>query len=156
VFRSRRLRFLFPWFETDGAAEAERLAQRVRLSKAEREDLEAAATFLHDWVVEQAVRFTTRGRTPPSPVDCRMLAFAQLRGAIVATDDLGMLELAAEFEIAVWHGHELLAKLRTAKAVDNQLVRAIFQALEDNGDLPASWREARHTIFAKIFGPQKG
>jgi hypothetical protein len=79
-----------------------------------------------------------------------------MRGAIVATDDLGMVDLAAEFEIAVWHGHELLAKLRTAKAVDNQLVREIFQALEDNGDLPASWREARHRAFAKVFGPQKG
>lgn len=152
VFRSARLRFLFPWFQSDGAAQAERLAQRVRLSRLQRDELDIAAEFLHDWVVTQALRFTSRSRTPPSPVDCRVLAFGQLHGAIVATDDLAMHDLAAEFGIAAWHGHELLFRLKSAKLIDNELVREIYRALEVNGDLPASWRAARHTRFAKVFG----
>ena len=79
--------------------------------------------------------------------------FGQVRPAIVVTDDLGMHELAREFNIGVWHGFDLLAKLRTAKAVSDDLVREIYSALETNGDLTASWRGARHTVLAKVFGP---
>ena len=73
--------------------------------------------------------------------------------AIVVTDDLGMHELAREFNIGVWNGFDLLAKLRTAKMVNDDLVREIYAALEANGDLTATWREARHTVLAKVFGP---
>ena len=68
------------------------------------------------------------------------------------TDDLGMHTLANDFNISVWHGYELLNKLRAAKMVDGPLVREIFEALEVNGDLPKSWRAAKHTVFWKIFG----
>ena len=95
-----------------------------------------------------------KGRSPPGPADCRALAFGQARPAIVATDDLGMHELAKDFGIALWHGFELLAKLRTAKKISDALVREIYEALEANGDLPASWRNARHTHLAKVFGPK--
>ena len=95
-----------------------------------------------------------KGRSPPGPADCRALAFGQARPAIVATDDLGMHELAKDFGIAVWHGFELLAKLRTAKKISDALVREIYEAQEANGDLPASWRNARHTHLAKVFGPK--
>jgi hypothetical protein len=151
VLRSGRLRFHFPWFEADGELTAERMARRIRLSVEEREQLDAAAQFLRDWVLRDVPRFTSLGRSPPGPADCRALAFGQLRPAIVVTDDLGMHELAREFGIAVWHGFELLAKMRTAKKVSDALVREIYEALEANGDLTASWREARHTVLAKVF-----
>jgi hypothetical protein len=60
--------------------------------------------------------------------------------------------LAREFGIGVWHGFELLAKMRTAKVVSDDLVREIYDALEANGDLTATWREAKHTVLAKVFG----
>jgi hypothetical protein len=63
-----------------------------------------------------------------------------------------MHALARDFMIIVWHGYELLNKLRSAKVVDSALVREIFEALEVNGDLPKSWRDAKHSIFWKIFG----
>ena len=78
-----------------------------------------------------------------------------MRPAIVVTDDLGMHALAQEFRITVWHGFELLAKLRTAKAASDSLVREIYEALEANSDLTASWREARYTVLAKVFGPKR-
>jgi hypothetical protein len=46
----------------------------------------------------------------------------------------------------------LLAKLRTAKIVDNDLVRDIYAALERNGDMTETWRQAKHTMFERIFG----
>lgn len=154
VRRSGRLRFHYPWFEADGELAAERLAKRIRLSADEREQLDAAARFLRDWVLRDVPRFTSQGRSPPGPADCRALAFGQLRPAIVVTDDLGMHELAREFDIAVWHGFELLAKMRTAKLVSDALVREIYAALEGNGDLTATWREAKHTVLVKVFGPK--
>ena len=68
------------------------------------------------------------------------------------TDDLGMHELARDFSITVWHGYELLDKLRSAKVVDGALIREIYDAMEVNGDMTKTWREAKHTVFAKIFG----
>ena len=133
---------------------SERLAKRVRLSRDEREQIDAASRFLHDWVLQDVRRFTSQGRSPPGAADCRALAFGQVRPAIVVTDDLGMHELAREFSISVWHGFELLAKMRTAKAVSDDLVREIYAALEANGDLTATWREAKHTVLAKVFGPR--
>jgi len=62
--------------------------------------------------------------------------------------------LAKDFGINVWHGYELLAKLRTAKKINDALVREIYEALEANDDLPASWQHARHTVLAKVFGPK--
>ena len=98
---------------------------------------------------------TRGGRQPPSDTDCRVLAFGQIREAIVVTDDLGMHRLAGDFELPIWHGWELLAKMRSAKKVDNDLIREIYDALERNGDVTATWREAKHTEFVKVFGPKR-
>lgn len=92
------------------------------------------------------------GRSPPGATDCWLLAFGQVKGAIVVTDDLGMHTLAEDFGLKVWHGFELLAKLRTAKVVSNDLVREIYDALERNGDMTETWRRAKHSEFARIFG----
>lgn len=75
-----------------------------------------------------------------------------MREAIVVTDDLGMHKLADEFEIVVWHAYDLLKKMLRAKAIDKELIREIYTALENNNDYPLSWREAKHSKFNKIFG----
>jgi len=153
VFRSPRLSFNYPWF-TDADFTAERLATRVRLSKEERTRIDAAASVLHRYVLDDPLIYTTQGRSPPSPTDCFLLAFGQVRPAIVVTDDLGMHKLAGDFDIDIWHGHELLKKMLGAKAIGNDLVREIYTALENNDDLPRSWREAKHSEFKKLFGPK--
>ncbi len=152
VHRSARLRFQYPWFDNPDIAD-ERLAKGINLSADEKAQLKAAASILHASAVSNATSYIDGGRSPPSPVDCRVLAFGQIRAAIVVTDDLGMHQLAKEFEILVWHGHELLKKMLTAKLIDRERIREIFTALEANDDLPRTWREARHTVFHKIFGP---
>ena len=151
VYRSAKLRFRFPWFDGNELV-AERLAKQVRLTAAERVDLEIAQSIIHGTVLSDVTRFMTQGRSPPSETDCHVLAFGQIRPAIVVTDDLGMHLLAADFTIAIWHGHELLAKMLTAKAVTKEQVRSIVEALEANGDLTGTWATAKHTTFVKIFG----
>lgn len=152
VHRSSRLKFLNPWFDMAEFAE-ERLAKQIRLTAAEKEDMRLVQDVLLGTVQMDVQLYTSNGRSPPSPTDCWLLAYGQVKGAIVVTDDLGMHTLAAAAGLHVWHGYELLAKLRTAKVVDNDLVREIYAALESNQDLTETWRNAKHTTFAKIFGP---
>jgi hypothetical protein len=64
-----------------------------------------------------------------------------------------MHQLANEFGIAVWHGHELLKKMLTAKAVTVDRVKEIYDALDANDDLPRTWREAKHESLKKVFRP---
>jgi len=154
VRRSPKLRFNHPWFE-EPTLGAERDARQVRLSDGEKRQLDSARSVLRAHVLAEVEVYTTGGRQPPSDTDCRVLAFGQIREAIVVTDDLGMHRLAGDFELPIWHGWELLAKMRSAKKVDNDLIREIYDALERNGDLTATWREAKHTEFVKVFGPKR-
>lgn len=153
VHRNPHLRFKNPWFDGPEFAE-ERLAKQVRLTKDEKAQIDAAQSVLMGWVQMDVSRFTSFGRSPPGYADCWLLAFGQVRPAVVVTDDLGMHELASDFkDIKVWHGYELLAKLKTAKAVDDALIRDIYEALEANGDMTKTWENAKHKVFKKIFGP---
>jgi hypothetical protein len=154
VHRSSRLQYLYPWFDNPELAD-ERLATRVRLSKDEKATLYAATSVLRAHVLENAASYTTQGYTPPSPTDCFILAFGQIRPATVVTDDLGMHKLAKEFGIPIWHGHELLKKMLSAKLINNDHVREIYEAIEINNDLPRTWRDVKHTAFKKIFGPPR-
>ncbi len=153
VHRSARLKSLYPWFDGQEFA-SERLAKQVRLTAQEKASVQAAQSVLHGWVLADPSSYTRGGRSPPGSTDCWLLALGQVKPAIVVTDDLGMHALAKDFNIAVWHGYELLDKLRSAKVVDGQLVREIFEALEANGDLPKSWQHAKHSVFLRIFGPK--
>ena len=151
VHRNPNLQFKFPWFD-DQVIAGERLATRLRLSVAERKSLEVARSVLRGYVLSNSGNY----KTPPSNTDCRVLAFGQIRTAIVVTDDLSMHQLASEFSILVWHGHDLLRRMLTAKMITNDQVRAIFEALEVNGDLPEKWKKAKHAEFVKVFGKPPG
>ena len=153
VHRNPTLRARYPWFDGD-ELQAERLAARIALGAEEKSSLEVAQSVLQGWVLANLDSYMTNGRSPPSETDCRVLAFGQIRPAIVVTDDLGMHLLAKDFEIPVWHGWELLSKMRTAKIVQSELIREIYEALETNGDLTKTWVEAKHTAFVKVFGPK--
>lgn len=152
VHRSARLRFLNPWFDEPEFAE-ERYSKQTRLSEAEKQEIKLVQDVLQGTVQLDLDKYTT-GRSPPGATDCWLLAYGQVKSAVVVTDDLGMHTLASDFGLKVWHGFELLAKLKTAKVVDNDLVRDIYDALERNGDMTETWRKAKHEDFARIFGPK--
>jgi len=151
VHRSARLRSVYPWFDEPEFAD-ERKAKQTRLSEVEKQEIKLVQDVLQGTVQLDIAKYTT-GRSPPGSTDCWLLAYGKVKGAIVATDDLGMHTLASDFGLKVWHGFELLAKLRTARVVDNDLVREIYDALERNGDL--TWRCAKHEEFVRIFGPKR-
>lgn len=153
VRRNRSLRSKFPWFDDEAFGE-ERDAARVPLNAEQKEELKNLVSVLRGFVLTDLDRYTTAGRHPPSETDCRVLAFGQVKDAVVVTDDLGMHLLVHDFEIPIWHGWELLSKMRAAKKVDNDLIRGIYDALERNRDITTTWLQAKHTEFVRIFGPQ--
>jgi hypothetical protein len=152
VHRSPKLQFKNPWFDEPEFAQ-ERMAKQTRLTAEEKQDMKLVQDVLLGTVQLDIDKYTSHGRSPPGPTDCWLLAYGQVKGAIVVTDDLGMHTLSAEVGLKVWHGYELLAKLKTAKVVDNDLVRAIYDALERNSDMTETWRKAKHREFVRIFGP---
>lgn len=151
VRRSSRLRNTFPWFDDDEFAE-ERLAKQIRLTGAEKDEIKIVQGILQGTVLTEVDLYSMGGRSPPGFTDCWLLALAQVKDAIVVTDDMGMHQLAEAFGLPVWHGFELLDKLRSAKVVDRELIIEIYDALEANRDLPKQWAIAKHTTFVKIFG----
>lgn len=153
VHRNPRLRSTYPWFDGQDFA-SERLAKQIRLSESDKASAQVAQSVLHGWVLADPEPYTSGGRSPPGATDCWLLALGQVKPAIVVTDGLGMHALAKDFGILVWHGYELLDKLRSAGVVDSPLIREIYEALEANGDLPKTWKQAKHTVFLKIFGPK--
>lgn len=151
VNRQTRLKVKYPWFDNENFVE-ERLANRIRLSKAEQRIIEVATSVLQQHVAINASDFTIGGRSPPSRVDCYCLAFGQVRPAIVVTDDIGMHVLAEAFELPIWHGPELLKKLQAAKMINNDNIRETYAALENNRDTTKKWDAAKHSDFKKVFG----
>jgi hypothetical protein len=151
VHRSPRLKFHNPWFDEPEFAQ-ERLAKQKRLSADDKSAMTLVQDVLLGMVQMEVDKYTSHGRHPPGPTDCWLLAYAQVKNAVVVTDDLGMHTLASEAGLKVWHGFELLAKLKTAKVVDNELIREIYDALERNGDMTETWRQAKHREFGRIFG----
>ena len=151
VHRSPRLKFHNPWFDEPEFAQ-ERLAKVKRLSADDRSAMTLVQDVLLGMVQMEVDKYTSHGRHPPGATDCWLLAYAQVKNAVVVTDDLGMHTLASEVGLKVWHGFELLAKLKTAKVVDNELISEIYDALERNGDMTETWRQAKHREFARIFG----
>lgn len=147
VKQNRRLQFLFPWFDADGFQD-ERDHHQFRLRAADKETLERTSDMFRQWVLSHEDNY----KTPPSRVDCKVLAFGQIKEVVVVSDDLSMHTLAKEFELEIWHGHELLRKMQAAKFIDADLIREIYEALENNGDLPRTWKEVKHTTFKKVFG----
>ena len=155
VRHSPRLRFRNPWFD-DVDLKSERDHKRVRLSGQERPQIEAVKSVLLAHIDENIENFVNGkyGSQPPGPVDCYCLAFADVRGAIVVTDDLGMHTLAEDFDLPIWHCYQALSKMLTAKVVDKEKIREIYDALEVNGDMTQTWSDAKYTVFKKVFGPK--
>lgn len=100
VHQSPRLRSLYPWFDGQEFAQ-ERLAKQIRLTTDDRASIDAAQSVFRQWVLADVGRFSTNGRSPPSPADCFLLALGQVKTAIVVTDDLGMHTLASDFDLPV-------------------------------------------------------
>jgi len=153
VHRNPKLQFKNPWFDEPEFAQ-ERMAKQMRLTAAEKQDMKLVQDVLMSTVQLDIDQYISHGRSPPGATDCWLLAYVQVKDAIVVTDDLGMHVLAAEVDLKVWHGFELLAKLKSAKVVNNDLVREIYDALERNNDMTETWRRAKYDQFAKIFGPK--
>lgn len=150
VHKNSRLLYYFPWFDNEEYV-TERLAKQIRLNKIDKQKLRTAQSVLHG-SVKNDNRYLIQGRHPPSPIDCKVLAFSQIRSpTIIVTDDIGMHILAKDFDIPVWYGYELIQKMLEAQEIKHELVREIYTALENNKDTTKSWEDAKKTVFSHIF-----
>ena len=154
VLRNPTLKYRNPWFE-EGTFEMERDAHAVRMTSQERTDVENTKSIFLGHIQTNLENFLIGGRSPPGSVDCEVLAFAYVREAVVVTDDIGLHILANDFKLPVWHGFQLLSKLLSAGVVNGDFIRAIYDALEQNGDTTATWTAAKHSTFKKVFGNLK-
>jgi hypothetical protein len=148
--RNSTLLYYNPWF-TQQALSSERLAHTIRLTASEKVNLDNAISVFQG-LVKGDQRYLEKGRSPPSRTDCKVLAFSQIRTSIIVTDDLGMHLLASETGVTVWHGYQLIEQMLIAGVIDADLVRSVYDALENNGDMTKTWADAKHTTFVAIFG----
>lgn len=148
--RKSTLLYFNPWF-TNQELSNERLAHTIRLSAKEKTDLNITISILQG-LIKGDQRYLVQGRSPPSRVDCKVLAFSQIRPSVIVTDDLGMHLLASEAGIAVWHGYQLLEQMLFSNVIDVELVKSIYEALETNDDMTKTWKDAKHSTFKAIFG----
>lgn len=113
----------------------------------EAENIKHAGWFIRDWRRDSRKLFQENRATPPSPVDCAVLAHGYVLGATVVTDDGGMVIAAREFNIKPIGSHELLKLLLDAKTVTLEQVRAAVAYLDYEKDLPVAWRRNAKRLF---------
>ena len=151
MHRSRALRSVFPWFDNEDFGK-ERDAKRVRLTVDERRAVENAQSILRAHVLAELDRFT-RERSP-TPIAYRLpsTCFWRIRPAIRRNGRSGDASIGRRLRIANLAWVAVGRKDEIRKTVDEGLVRDIYEALERNGDSTATWRDAKHSEFALIFG----
>lgn len=86
----------------------------------------------------------------PSKIDTRILATALTLGIRVVTDDQGMLELAAEYDVKTWTTLKLMKSMFDAKHVTIDKIHRVVEQWVHDEDLPAkSLREPYRWFFGE-------
>lgn len=111
------------------------------------DDIHHASIFIRDWVKEQRSKFQSQRLTPPSPVDCAVLAHGYVMGFAIVSDDAGMAYTAREFEICFIGGHELLKELLDMEIITIQKIQSAMEYLSWLDDLPPRWRREAKALF---------
>lgn len=83
----------------------------------------------------------------PSKIDTRILATALTLGIRVVTDDQGMLELAAEYDIKTWTTLELMKSMLDEEHITMEKVRMVVEQWVADSDLPAKNLREPYRIF---------
>ncbi|EOX4953580.1 DNA-binding protein [Vibrio campbellii] len=137
--RSTRLQSKFHWI--DQAEYQENRQAFPTVGKKQAKQIENAYSVIWEHVVNEF--------PGPSPVDVKYLAYADVLGIKVVTDDADMTELAREFEIPVISSLELMKVMVESDHITMEKVRSIVNFWAYSDDLPN--RNFR-TDYEQIFG----
>ena len=137
--RQPRLANKFDWITL--AKYEENRKRPLVVSKEKHAEIELNFSFM--WGQVESAGLT------PSKIDTRILATALALGIRVVTDDQGMLELAAEYEVETWTTLELMKSMIDAGHITMEQVRRVVQQWVYDEDLPA--RRLR-LPYRKFFG----
>lgn len=133
--RQPRLANKFDWITLPKYEENRK--RPLALSKAQHAEVEQNFDFM--WGQVESAGLT------PSKIDTRILATALTLGIRVVTDDQGMLELAAEYDVKTWTTLELMKSMFDAGHVTIKKIHMVVEQWVHDGDLPAK----------KLRGPYK-
>ncbi len=133
--RQTRLANKFDWILLPMYEENRKRA--LSLSNVQHAEVEQAFDFMWGHVESAGLS--------PSKIDTRILATAHILGIRVVTDDQGMLELAAEYEVKTWTTLELMKSMYDATHITIEKIRMVVDQWLYDGDLPAK----------KLRGPYK-
>ncbi len=133
--RQPRLANKFDWITLPKYEENRTRA--LAMSKIQHAEVEQTFDFM--WGQVESAGLT------PSKIDTRILATAHTLGIRVVTDDQGMLEFAAEYDVKTWTTLELMKSMFDAGHLMIEKIRRVVDQWVHDGDLPAK----------KLRGPYK-
>jgi hypothetical protein len=134
---NRRLRTSFHWVDEDEYADNRK--KRLSLSRKDKRSIEITVDFLKQHKIDN--------RLSVSEVDILCLAYAQVLGIPVVTDDMDMIEVAAIFSIKHMKTLDLMRLMLDSGHIDMDRVRQIVAYWEYISDKPASFRKEYISIF---------
>ena len=125
--RQPRLANKFDWITLEKYEENRK--RPLSMSKEKHAEIDANFDFMWGHVLSTGLT--------PSKIDTRILATALALGIRVVTDDQGMLDLAAEYEVETWTTLELMKSMIDAQHITIEQVRRVVQQWVYDKDLPA-------------------
>ena len=138
--RQPRLANKFDWITLEKYEENRK--RSLSMSKAQHDEVEQNFDFMWGQVESEGLT--------PSKIDTRILATALALGIRVVTDDQGMLELAAQYEVETWTTLELMKSMVDAGHITVEKVRLVVDQWIHDRDLPAKkLRERYHEFFGE-------
>lgn len=137
--RQPRLANKFDWITLPKYEENRKRA--LVLSKAQQAEVEQNFDFMWGQVVSTGLN--------PSKIDTRILATALTLGIRVVTDDQGMLELAAEYDVKTLTTLELMKSMFDAGNVTIEKIHRVVEQWVHDEDLPA---KVLRRPYKKFFG----
>ena len=107
--------------------------------------------FIEFGIRMDAAAFKARRISPPSPTDCLLLAYGEVLGVDVVSDDGGMVYTASKLmklQCKVIGSLDVLHALHQREQITFAQIKSAARFLKYENDLPASWR--RDSV--KLFG----
>jgi hypothetical protein len=134
-----RLRSKFSWVSS-ARHEEDRKAGMVRIPETKKRDIRTSGDFMRSTCNEL--------RLGCSPFDIECLVTAYELGMILVTDDLGLIELAGEFDHAVLSSLELMDLMLRCGCISRQEVSDTVYKWRYDADLPSSFASE----YVRLFG----
>lgn len=132
--------------------QANRRQNVVKVTGTERSQIDSRRKFIQFGANGSAAEFATRRLKRPSPTDCLILAYGDVLGIDVISDDAGMAFTAAtimKLKFRVLGSLDVLHALHKSGQISLQQIKTVAQFLQYEDDLPGSWQRDGPKLFGE-------